>query len=127
MTQADWTEQANTLFGSNPRDWRFTCPACGFVQSIVDFERANVDEGTTQKQIAFSCVGRHIPGSRDAFDSTRPRPCNYAGGGLFKLNPVEVRFTDGKIDNFFAFATPSEIARQTKRLLDAAGDEGSGQ
>ena len=64
--------------------------------------------------MAFSCVGR-FTGAGPAMKG-QPGPCNYAGGGFFKLNPVTVvdlPRDDGKgTDNvtFFAFADPLAFA-----------------
>jgi hypothetical protein len=55
--------------------------------------------------VAFSCVGRYSGANGEAFNSKKlGRPCNYAGGGLFKLNPVRVVDGEGKEHDVFAFA-----------------------
>ena len=54
--------------------------------SIADWKAA----GATQGEIAFSCVGRHLPNAGEF--GQRPGPCNYAGGGLFAINPVTVAY-----------------------------------
>ena len=61
------------------------------------------DAGASEGEIAFSCVGRRLDG-QDAFDDGKG-PCTYAGGGLFKLNPVHVtRSDDGTVRQCFDFA-----------------------
>lgn len=108
LTHADWIREATTLFGSNPKKWRFVCPVCKHVASTQDWLDAKA-----QDAVAFSCIGRWRPNAPDAFPLTRKKgapktiqghgPCNYAGGGLFKLNPVEVLFPDGSKSCCFEF------------------------
>lgn len=88
MTKDEWVKQGESLFGDNPMLWRFKCPACGFIQSPQDY----MDAGAPESAIAFSCVGRWRTEYKEAFDTNdkRPIPCNYAGGGLFKFNPIQV-------------------------------------
>lgn len=92
----DWKSRAIALFGENVQEWKFICPCCNHIASVKDW--------VNRKQIAFSCVGRSLPNSRSAFDSG-PGPCDYAGGGLFKMNPIEVEYEDGTKQDVFDFAT----------------------
>jgi hypothetical protein len=93
----EWQARARELFGNNPEQWKFTCPSCGHVASVGDWRKAGASEG----EIAFSCIGRH---SEYASEFGRPPgPCNYAGGGLFRLNPVQVGNCP---DRIFQFADP---------------------
>lgn len=85
MTLSELTSEAVARFGPNHYDWAFVCPACKHVATVRDWRDAGANEG----EVAFSCVGRHLPNAREAF-GTGPGPCNYAGGGLFGLNPLEV-------------------------------------
>ena len=96
MTKEEWMAEGNKLFGEDIMQWKFECPVCHHVQSVQDYK----DAGAPETAIAFSCVGRWIESSKtsDAF-SGKKGPCSYAGGGLFRLNPVEV---DG--GKYFAFA-----------------------
>jgi hypothetical protein len=96
MTLADWRAEAMRRFGPDPMLWRFVCPSCGHVTSVKDWR----DAGATECEIAFSCVGRHLKKSGDIFGAA---PCNYAGGGLFKLNPQPIIYEDGTTANAFAF------------------------
>ena len=100
QTQAEWLAEAERLFGADAMAWRFECPVCHHVASLQDWK----DAGAPQATWAFSCVGRWIPGSRDAFEASGVGPCNYAGGGLFRLNPVAMVFPDGSTHHAFAFA-----------------------
>jgi hypothetical protein len=97
---AQWRAEAVKRFGPDPRLWQFVCPVCKHVASVKDWE----DAGATEGEVAFSCVGRHIAGSREAFGRLGVGPCDYAGGGLFRLNPQEVVDEDGKTHHVFAFA-----------------------
>ena len=97
LTHEEWVKEAEAKFGKDPLGWRFVCPSCGHVASVADWKTA----GATEGEVAFSCVGRHIEAAHDAFHG--PGPCNYAGGGLIRLNPVTVAF-EGKEHDVFEFA-----------------------
>ena len=99
LTRDEWFAEAKRRFGEDPYDWKFVCPVCKHVASVRDWKEAGAPEGS----VAFSCVGRWIEGSRDAFGSSSKGPCTYAGGGLFKLNPIPVEHED-KTVYFFEFA-----------------------
>lgn len=111
MTYEEWTNEAMRRFGPNSLAWKFVCPSCGHVASVKDWKDAGASDGA----IAFSCVGRFLAGKKDADKNTFGKgggPCTYAGGGLFKLNPVEVNF-NGKVLSVFAFADP--VTNQTDK------------
>lgn len=95
MTREEWMAEGTRRFGVDQMKWKFICPACKHVASVQDY----ADAGASSNVVAFSCVGRWMNKPRDAFGEG-PGPCNYAGGGLIGLNPVEV---DG--GRYFDFAT----------------------
>lgn len=97
MTRDEWHAEGQRLFGDDIMQWKFVCPACGHVASVQDWK----DAGATEGAVAFSCVGRYLPVCRDAFAEGKG-PCNYAGGGLIGLNPIDV---EGRMT--FAFAEES--------------------
>lgn len=84
--------------------WAFVCPSCGHVQTVADYKAAGAPEGG----VAFSCIGRYT-GATQELGTKQGGPCNYAGGGLFRLNPVGVIFEDTKRD-VFEFAKPKDEA-----------------
>lgn len=102
VTHAEWCKQATKLYGEDSAGWRFKCPSCGYVAAVRDWQAAGAGEGA----VAFSCVGRWLPKSIDAFEDGGPGPCNYAGGGLIRLNPVTVVGPDGAEHAVFEFADP---------------------
>ena len=103
MTHEEWINEAKTRFGKAPRGWKFVCPVCGYVQSINTFlELTDLSKDAILNVIAFSCVGRWVDEPASGFD-TSSSPCDYAGGGLFRLNPVTVTL-DGKNHQRFEFA-----------------------
>jgi len=104
LTHAEWLAEGKRRFGEDFNKWRFVCPVCGFVQSVQDYK----DAGAPQDAVAFSCVGRWRKDAQDAMTAspafvTKAKPCNYAGGGLFRLNPITVVFDDGTESQAFAF------------------------
>lgn len=89
MSNEEWKKQGTTLFGADFMKWKFVCPVCNTIMSIQDYKDAGAPAGA----IAFSCIGRYLPNPKPAFDTKKKfgnGPCDYSGGGLFKLNPVEV-------------------------------------
>jgi hypothetical protein len=106
LTLEAWYAEGTRLFGTDRMKWRFVCPVCLHVQSVEDYRNA----GATEGMVAFSCVGRAT--GAGSFDAKRGGPCNYAGGGLFKLNPVTLKLPDGEQITVFEF--------------DRSGDPGGG-
>jgi hypothetical protein len=99
ISAADWKKAAKERYGDNPLLWRFRCPSCGHVASVGDWKSAGANEGA----IAFSCVGGWT-GGRDAFGKEGAGPCNYAGGGLFRISPILVTDEDEHEHLVFDFA-----------------------
>jgi len=114
MQHDDWMDEAKRLFGDDATKWRFVCPVCNTVQSIDDYrEHTDLDMNTIGRVIAFSCIGRWARGGcekrglgpKDVVSNADDRiGCDYAGGGLFRLNPVRVLLDDGTAGDRFAFA-----------------------
>jgi len=96
MTHEEWKQEAMRRFGSNYMKWKFVCPSCGHVAATEDWKSA----GAETDNVAFSCVGRWTGGG----DMGKTKPCNYAGGGLIRLNPVVVTMENGTEHEVFAFA-----------------------
>ena len=112
MTHQEWAAEAVRRFGPNAKDWKFVCPVCGYVQSMRDFEtQTDLSLEEIERVIGFSCIGRwmeHLDESAEKSCFERDRvvaggPCNYAGGGLFKLNPMRIE-KDDEVHQLFAFA-----------------------
>lgn len=99
----EWDRRGRELFGYDMKEWKFKCPVCGFIQSFNDFLKAGVDYKDAEKLIAFSCIGRVLKDCPGKIGN-RKSPCDYAGGGLFKLNPVTVVTFEGKEHSVFDFA-----------------------
>lgn len=109
MTHAEWLEEGCLRFGADRMKWLFVCPSCGHVTSVQEW----TDVGAS-KAAAFSCIGRYRGDSRDAERNTFKNaggPCNYAGGGLIQLNPVEIDFEDGR-DPLLVFAFATDVTRK---------------
>lgn len=103
ISHEEWIKEAlsrneNTLFV------KFKCPVCGHVATGQEY----LDAGATEGAIGFVCIGRFLKTSMvsDAFGGRKVKkgPCNYTGGGLFRLNPITVKFQDGTTADFFDFA-----------------------
>lgn len=98
LTHAEWLAEAVRRFGKDPKGWRFVCPSCGYVASGREW----IDRDAPD-MVAFSCVGRLVGNGKEMGDKTGG-PCNYAGGGLFRLNPQAIKMDDGEVSHAFAFA-----------------------
>ena len=102
LTMKAFLAEGERLFGPDRRLWRFRCPVCGHAACGEEYLAAGAPEGA----VGFSCIGRWMDGARSAFGGSGPGPCDYAGGGLFGLNPVHVIGAG----DFFEFAAPAEEA-----------------
>jgi len=102
MTHEEWVAEAIKRFGEDAMDWAFVCPSCGHVARVRDWKEV----GASENAVAFSCVGRWTENPKDI--GGRPGPCNYAGGGLFRMNPVHVE-REGRVHQVFAFADPEQL------------------
>jgi hypothetical protein len=94
-----WTAEGQARFGDDPLEWSFECPACGVVCTAQDW----LDAGAEEDAVARSCIGRWTRSRRD-FWGQGPGPCNYAGDGPVRLNPVWIRMRSGEVFSVFAFA-----------------------
>jgi hypothetical protein len=104
-TREEWLAEGERLCGKDMMKWKFKCPSCGHIASVQDYKNAGAPTGA----VAFSCVGRwdgHM--NIDAFQG-KDGPCNYAGGGMFCINPVKVGDTLA-----FEFATDEEAQVEYK-------------
>lgn len=99
MTYQEWHDKGVKLFGEDKMKWAFVCPSCGHIATVQDYH----DAGAPVSALAYSCVGRWQEKRAEALQGPGSGPCNYAGGGLFRLNPVEV---DGEF--YFDFAPGKE-------------------
>ena len=98
MTHDEFVREGKRRFGEDMMKWKFVCPVCKTVASVEDYIKAGASSGA----VGFSCIGRYLSDSQEAFGRKpieKGKPCNYSGGGLFGLNPLEV---DGQ--HYFNFA-----------------------
>lgn len=110
ITKADWEAEAIGHYGPDQMNWEFRCPVCGYVAKVSEWKAVGAPEGA----VAFSCVGRWKRDARDVFRGSGPGPCNYTGGGLFRLNPVKITFPDGTTWLAFEFGAVPEDKKETK-------------
>jgi hypothetical protein len=103
LSRQEWEAAGVIRYGIDRMRWKFRCPCCGHIATPSDYKSA----GAPENAVAFSCVGRWAENGSEAF-SGDAGPCNYAGGGLFRLNPITV--TDGANKHeVFDFADPLSI------------------
>lgn len=94
MTSQEWHDKGVALFGPDEMLWRFVCPSCGHVASTQDYK----DAGAPSTAVAFSCVGRWTGAGGEKTFQRSGGPCDYTGGGLIELNPLQV--DGGRYFNF---------------------------
>lgn len=99
-----WLAEACEKFGEDRMNWKFICPSCGHIASVIEYKNA----GATEGQVGFSCIGRYLGAGDEHTFRKSGGPCNYAGGGLIGINPVTVIFPNGKKVNVFEFADNNE-------------------
>lgn len=85
ITKAEWEDAGRERYGEDMMEWKFRCPACGFVMSMRDYKEA----GGKPHDVGQICIGRLLGEKREAFGEG-VGPCNYAGFGLIQLSPVKV-------------------------------------
>lgn len=100
MTVEEWKAEGTRRFSADQMKWRFKCPSCGNVVTPEDYKKV----GAPENVIAYSCVGRWMPKTTATIFEKGKGFCNYAGGGLFKLNPITVIDEEGRETQVFAFA-----------------------
>lgn len=104
IAHRDWCHEGEKLYGNDTGEWKFVCPLCGHVAAKKEWDAAGAPGAA-----GFSCIGRYLDGKcRSAFYEKGPGPCDYAGGGLFQLNPVEITMDDGSVVTAFEFAANVE-------------------
>ena len=100
----EWEKIGKRLYGDDKKEWRFKCPSCGFVQTFNDFLKAGATKEDAQGMIGFSCIGRVMDKKEEFLGKKKDgKPCNYAGGGLFRINPITI-ISEGKEQGYFDFA-----------------------
>jgi hypothetical protein len=104
LTYEEWEKIGTQLYGNDKKEWKFKCPSCGFVQTFNDFIKAGATKEQAQGMIGFSCIGRVMEEKGEFLGKKqKSKACNYAGGGLFRINPVTI-VCDGKEQGYFDFA-----------------------
>lgn len=91
ITMDKWKKEAKKRYGEY-ENIRFQCPMCGYVATPKDWLSIGAGEG----EIGFSCIGRHHDNPVRAFGEKNKHggPCDYAGGGLLRVNPVHIELID---------------------------------
>jgi hypothetical protein len=75
-TKDEWYVEGERLFGKERQEWKFRCPVCNYVQSLNDFLKNGVDKQKAHQMIAFSCLGRVVPG----------KGCDWTLGGFLQAH-----------------------------------------
>lgn len=115
----DWLVEMRRRY-PNRNDVAFVCPVCHHRQTVGQFVAAAGDDGL--RMAGFACIGRLMPKDQtsEAF-SGKEGPCSYAGGGLFRLNPIVVVMPDLSKIEAFDFADHPLLVVGTNAELPEGG------
>lgn len=91
MTQQELVEEATRRFGADPMTFAFTCPICGDIATLADFDALGVEPGRAGQE----CIGRAR--REKGLDG---RGCDFAAYGLI---PAPWTITYGQGKSFRAF------------------------
>jgi hypothetical protein len=102
ISYEDWEKEGIKRYGEDKKEWRFKYPNCSFVQTFNNFLKQGATKEDAQGMIGFSCIGRIMQNCKGELGN-KIAPCNYAGGGLFRFNPIIIT-ENGKEQGYFDFA-----------------------
>lgn len=111
VSLVDWQREGVELFGKDPNDWRFRCPACGHVQTRQDLLDLKIDRLLIDSIVGYSCVGRWRRSRRldplvvDYGDMDQGSGCTYKGGNPWNFSPVAVEYAPGQFRPTFEWST----------------------
>lgn len=102
-TLDEWRSKLRDSFGTQARDFKFVCPACGKVTSVAEFVEAGLSEDDACNAAYQECIGRYTGAGSPEKDK---QPCNWAAYGLFGTlgNGAIVVTPEGKRIEVFAIA-----------------------
>jgi hypothetical protein len=107
ISHEDWQKEAVKRYGTDHNTWKFRCPSCLNIMTPKMYHDFGITSGmpkeSVQNMMAFSCVGRLMDKPQEMLVNGKGF-CNYAGAGLFRLNPILVKFPEGEERRFFDFA-----------------------
>lgn len=73
VTLDEWEKEGEQLYGKVRLDWRFRCPACGYVQTGREFKAAGLDPNLAYQH----CASRHDLGGS--------KTCKWTINGLLRV------------------------------------------
>ena len=113
LTYEQWEKEGKLRYGDDKKQWIFKCPNCKHSQTFNDFLKESVDRLEAQGLIGFSCIGRVMKNCKGELGNKK-KPCNYAGEGLFRLNPIIITMegNEEKQQNYFDFE--DSLIKETK-------------
>lgn len=85
ITEKEWRDKGNELFGGEQTNWRFQCPACGNVASIEMAKEKWPEVKGKGWNPSSECIGRY----------TDKVKCDWAAYGLF-AGPLFVKENGGE-------------------------------
>ena len=99
----DWLEEGRHRFGPDPLNWRFQCPVCGRVYTVLE----HMEAGSSGPNSAYQeCIGRYLKAGPFNPKNGNKNGCDWCAFGLFgtvgKGQLVEAE--DGSVVEVFQFA-----------------------
>jgi len=90
LTQSEFLNEGQRLFGDDIMKWKFQCPSCGIVISVEDYKNS----GASENAVGFNCIGRYKNSTNSML--TGKQPCDYSSGGLICISPIKAMLPNGK-------------------------------
>ena len=103
-TLEDWRAEGSRRFGADFEQWKFRCPVCGRVTTVIEFKQY----GGEPDDAYINCIGRfngHMKPHKKG--DSNEQGCDWAAYGFFKITGVAVKH-NGKTVDVFDFAEVSE-------------------
>lgn len=101
MKIKEWKETGKKLYGDEPINWKWKCPACGHVASAMDFQKLNTDPSRAYQE----CIGR-VNGKGTSNGEDNGNGCKWTAFGLFKTlgKGINIVTEDGHEVEVFKYA-----------------------
>lgn len=105
MELKEWKETGKELYGEEPINWKWECPACGHVASAKEFDEFGEDPSRAYQ----NCIGR-VNGKGTSNGEDNGYGCNWAAYGLFGTlgKGINIVTEDGHEVEVFEFADVEE-------------------
>lgn len=100
LSYEEWRTNGEMLFGKDIEKWKFVCPSCKTVQTLLDWRRAGATKRQAGENIGLICIG----------NKSKKKGCkwkyNLPDDIFVSYHDLEVELPNGNIRPTFHFAKP---------------------